>query len=54
MSNAHRLNVIPLCNDREWEQVKAVAFDPERTRIQVRNIQMEQMLAKVRARKGAK
>lgn len=49
-----KLNVQPLCNDREWEQVKAIAFDSDKRRIQVRNIQMEQMLAKVRARKGDK
>lgn len=49
-----KLNVQPLCNDREWEQVKAIAFDPDKRRIQIRNVQMDQLLAKVRARKGAK
>lgn len=50
MSN--KLNVQQLCNDREWAAVKAIAFDTDKRRIQIRNIQMEQLLAKVRARKG--
>lgn len=50
----NKLNVQPICNDREWEQVKAIAFDSDKRRIQMRNVQMEQLLAKVRARKGDK
>lgn len=54
MSNTPSLNVVPLCNDREWEQAKTIMFQPSINRVAMRNLQLEQFVAKVRARKGVK